>query len=277
MNQKNFDYLKDQVKFTGFGDSLENELREKIARQEPSFTIQHQRQFGKDDTVSVLHFKKPEQSDVYFFNSYELSVKQEKANEAVKQTFYIGRENNFTLKEAFNLLAGRAVYKELNKLEKLGEGEQAQYKPTDEKYNAWVQLDFKNTETNGNFKMKYYHENYGFDIVKELAKHPIKELSNEADKNKLILSLEKGNRQSVKFIIDGKEQNRFIEAVPQWKSLNIYDGNNKRIRTQKQNEDNTGQKEGVSKKEKQEQGLDEGEPAPKRQVRRTRNNRQSIT
>ena len=32
MNQKNLDYLKDQVKFTGFGEGLENELKEKMQK-----------------------------------------------------------------------------------------------------------------------------------------------------------------------------------------------------------------------------------------------------
>jgi hypothetical protein len=39
MNQKNFDYLKDQVKFTGFGDALENELRENMQKQSPEFQL----------------------------------------------------------------------------------------------------------------------------------------------------------------------------------------------------------------------------------------------
>ncbi len=37
MNQKNFEYLSDQVKFTGFGEGLENELKEKMQKQIRSF------------------------------------------------------------------------------------------------------------------------------------------------------------------------------------------------------------------------------------------------
>ena len=37
MNDKNFDYLKDQVKFTGFGDASENDLKEKMQKQSPEF------------------------------------------------------------------------------------------------------------------------------------------------------------------------------------------------------------------------------------------------
>ncbi|MBW7891443.1 MAG: hypothetical protein H3C48_10570 [Chitinophagaceae bacterium] len=277
MNQKNYDYLKDQVKFTGFGDSLENELMEKIKQQLPEFTLQHQREFGKDNITATLHFKKPENSEVYFFNRYDLSVNQPNNEAAVNQTFFIGRENNFTLKEAYNMLAGRAVYKELNKLEKIGEGNTAYYQPTDEKYKAWVQLDFKNTEDNGNFKMKYFHDNYGFDLKAKLAEYPIKELNNEEERKNLLQSLEKGNRQSVTFIRDGKEQKQFIEASPQYKSINIYDSNNKRVRkTQKQDEDTSRQTQEKSKKQKQEQSPDE-ESGPGKAAKRSRKAKQGIS
>src|SRR5690606_16815404 len=68
MNQKNFEYLKDQIKFTGFGEGLENELKEKMQKQTPKFMLLHQGNFGKDETVSTLHFRKSDQSEMYFFN-----------------------------------------------------------------------------------------------------------------------------------------------------------------------------------------------------------------
>jgi hypothetical protein len=39
MNEKNFDYLKDQVKYTGFGDSLENDLKGKLQMGAPEFSF----------------------------------------------------------------------------------------------------------------------------------------------------------------------------------------------------------------------------------------------
>src|SRR3990170_2494477 len=39
MNQKNFEYLRDQVKFTGFGEGLESELKEKVQKQTTDFTL----------------------------------------------------------------------------------------------------------------------------------------------------------------------------------------------------------------------------------------------
>lgn len=217
MNQKNFEYLRDQVKYTGFGEGLESQLKENMQRQAPEFTLQHQGTFGRDETTSALHFKKSPSSDMYFFNSYLVSLKKDEQTEKLNQSFYIEKNNNITLKEAFNLMHGRAVNKDLaNKEGQL--------------YNAWVQLDFKNTDNHGNYKLKQFHQNYGFELEKALSKLPIKELGNEQDKTRLIESLQKGNRQSVTFSENGTERRRFIEANPQFKSVTVYDENAKRIR-----------------------------------------------
>ena len=96
-------------------------------------------------------------------------------------------------------------------------------------YNAWLQLDFKQTDSHGNHKLKQFHQNYGFDLEKALAKHPIKELSIEPNKSQLLESLQKGNRQSVTFIQDGKEQKHFVEANPQFKSVTLYDNHMQRL------------------------------------------------
>ena len=39
MNQKNFEYLRDQVKYTGFGEGLENDLKQKIQEGNPEFKL----------------------------------------------------------------------------------------------------------------------------------------------------------------------------------------------------------------------------------------------
>lgn len=236
MNQKNFDYLKDQVKFTGFGEGLENELKERMQKQTPDFQIAHKTKFGNEDVSSVLHFKKSDETDMYFFNRYNVSLKPEQTKDEMSQTFYINKGNNITLKEAFNLMNGRAVNKDLTNKES-------------QVYNAWVQLDFKQTDTHGNYKFKLFHENYGYDLNAAVAKHPIKELMIEQDKTRLIDSLQKGNRQSVTFLQNGNEQKQFIEANPQFKTINIYDINMQRL-TSKQGHDEK-QAQGEQKSAKQ--------------------------
>ncbi|MCF0059871.1 hypothetical protein MUK70_11535 [Dyadobacter chenwenxiniae] len=240
MNEKNFEYLRDQVKYTGFGDGLEAQLKDNLKRQPPEFTLQHQGTFGKDELNSSLHFKRSATTDMYFFNSYTASLKQDQANEKMNQTFYIGKDNNITLKEGYNLMSGRAVNKDLtNKEGKI--------------YNAWLQMDFKQTDNAGNFKQKQFHENYGFKLENELAKHPIKELQNDQERSKLLDSLQKGNRQSVTFLENGSEQRRYIEANPQFKSVTVFDANMHRINNRQSQE--ASQSKGKSQAQKVEQGL----------------------
>ncbi|MEJ7586797.1 MAG: hypothetical protein WKI04_04470, partial [Ferruginibacter sp.] len=244
--------LKDQVKFTGFGDVLENDLKEKMQKQSPEFQIYHNTKFGNDIAVATLHFKKSELSDMYFFNKYNLTLKQENSPNMMEHTFYINKGNNITLKEAYNLMNGRSINKDLTNKE-------------GQLYNAWVQMDFKETDKNGNYSLKHFHSNYGFNLEKELSKYPIKELINEQDKTRLMESLNKGNQQSVTFMKEGNEQKVFIEANPRFKSLNVYDGNMQRVHSQSQKEKSAPEQsvKQEAKKESQQQGDDDSESVRK--------------
>ena len=67
--------------------------------------------------------------------------------------------------------------------------------------------------------------------MKELQKLSPKELANEETRNNLIASLQRGNRQAVTLANEtGKKL--FIEASPQYKTLNVYDGNGQRIKAE---------------------------------------------
>jgi hypothetical protein len=239
MNQKNLEYLKDQIKFTGFGEGMENALKEKMQKGETEFMLNHNVKYGTDFVSGILNFKKSDQSDMYFFNSYKITLEKEPSKEALTQTFYINKDNNITAKEAYNLMEGRAVNKDLKNKE-------------GEIYNAWLKMDFKEADDKGNFKLNHYHQNYGYDLESSLAKHPIKELENEKYKDDLLNSLKKGNIQSVTFIIDGIDKKQYVEANPHFKTVNVYDGGMQRInnRESKDQKKTESEKESNSKGEK---------------------------
>lgn len=245
MQEKNLDYLKNQIKYTGFGERLEAKLKENMQKGETAFSLEHSSLMGKDLATATLHFRKSNETDNYFFNRYDLSVKQDGQKEALKQTFHIGYDNNITLKEGYNLMSGRAVHKEMAQLVDTGENGNKRLEAKGEKYNTWLQMDFKQSDTNGNYKIKQFHQNYGFNLEEALSKHPIKELGNEQDKKALMDSLQKGNRQSVTFVIGDKEEKRYIEASPQFKSINQYDANMQRTGWKR----SQGEKEGEGQKQ----------------------------
>ncbi len=243
MNQKNYEYLRDQVKFTGFGEALEDKLKMSIEKQMPEFKLDHSTKYGNDTVAAELNFSKSKQSDMYFFNSYKVTLQREGNPEKMEQSFYIGKDNNITLKEAYNLMSGRAVNKDLTSKE-------------GQVYNAWIQMDYKQSSENGNFKLKHYHQNYGYDLEKAIARHPIRELNNEEFKSNLIESLKKGNLQSVTFQKDGVDQKYYLEASPRFKTVNVYDGdlqrvNNRQTKSEKQSlGEGQAVKEGIKKENK---------------------------
>lgn len=267
MNQKNFEYLRDQVKYTGFGEGLENDLKQKIQEGNPEFKLAYETKYGNDTVNATLNFSQSKQSDMYFFNSYQVNVQKENSAETMEQTFYINKGNNITLKEAYNLMEGRSVNKDLTNKE-------------GQVYNAWIQMDFKQSDNNGNFKLKHYHENYGYDLEAVLSKHPIRELGNEEYKSNLTDSLKKGNLQSATFQISGTEQKQYIEANPQFKTINIYDSSMQRVdnRQSKKEQQSEGESQSVKqdgKKEKQTTAEDDGPDIPKASNKKKK--RQSIS
>ena len=262
MNQKNFEYLRDQIKFTGFGEGLEDNLRTAIEKGRPEFKLNHYTQYGNDTVMSELNFSQSKQSDMYFFNSYQVSLQKEGATEKMEQNFYINKGNSITLKEAYNLMSGRAVNKDLTNKE-------------GQVFNTWIQMDFKESNDNGNFKLKHYHQNYGYDLEASLAKHPIRELTNEAFKSNLIESLKKGNLQSVTFQKEGTDQKLYIEASPQFKTIHIYDSNmqrldNRQAKTEKQTIEESQYAKQDSKKEKQSAGDEDGSEVAQASKRKNR-------
>jgi hypothetical protein len=103
-------------------------------------------------------------------------------------------------------------------------------------------MDFKETDKNGNYKLNQFHQNYGYDLDKVLERYPIKELLNPEHKQRLLESLGgRGNRQSVTFLLPDKELKVLIEASPQYKSLNLYETNGRRIYSQQVLENAQGQ------------------------------------
>ncbi|TKK64704.1 hypothetical protein FC093_21900 [Ilyomonas limi] len=216
MNEQNVNYLKEQVKYMGFGEKLHAELEQKIAEGNPEFQLLFQTIVNQKPFEAVLNFRKSDNNDMYFFNSY--TAKLEKGQgQSREQTFYINKGKGVTAKEAFNLLDGRAVFKELTNKE-------------EQSYNAWLQLDFKNKDKHGNYMVKQYHENYGYDLAKSLNNLPVKELQTDTQRMELVKSLEKGNLQAVTLENGGKQQRIFIEANPQYKTINLCDGQMNRLK-----------------------------------------------
>ncbi len=215
MNEKNFDYLKDNIKYMGFGEKLNDVLEQHLKEGKESFQLKFNTEVNKKPFEALLQFRKSDKSDMYFFNSYQASLERNNG-EKMQQTFYLNNSKGVTAKEAYNLLEGRAVFKELSN--KAGDP-----------YKAWIQLDFENKDKNNNNEVKQYHENYGYDLKAAVGKFAIAELDGGEKEKSLMQSLQKGNIQSVSIEKDGSASKMFIEANPQFKTVTVYDAQMKRM------------------------------------------------
>jgi hypothetical protein len=215
MNNENFQYLSDNLKYMGFGENLKSELEKNLNEGKADFQLHYKAEINKKPFEATMNFRKSDSTDMYFFNNYHASL--EKGNgEKAEQTFYLNKGKGVTGKEAFNLLDGRAVQKDL--ITKEGQH-----------YKAWMQLDFENKDKNNNFEVKQYHEKYGFDLKAAVEKFPITDLKDTEKEKALMQSLQKGNVQSVTIEKDGASHKMFIEADPQYKKVNLYDSNMKLV------------------------------------------------
>lgn len=209
MNTKNLDYLKDELKYTGFGEQLYGNLERQLKEQAPQFQLQLQVTYHNSTVDHTLYFRRSDQTDRYFFNKYEATLRSPDLEQDRTHTFYINRNGGITTKEAYNLLQGRAVHKELLNAE-------------NQPYKAWVQLDLKTRDASGNYKVKQFHDNYGYDLEKTLQRFHIRELQDPQQKELLLYSLRKGNQHPVTALEEGYEVRRFIEANPQFKTINVF-------------------------------------------------------
>ncbi|WP_158557125.1 hypothetical protein [Mucilaginibacter conchicola] len=184
------------------------------------FTLKHHQEFGKDKMESVLHFSKGDQQDkdITFFNRFESTLKKE-GLEDLTQTFFIGAKHNYTLKERYNIMDGRSVYREQPKMEPTEENGVTKMKPTGETYYAWRGLNFKEADKYGNFNPKIIF----WDHEKELQKYPIKNILEKYDRARIMRPLEKGNRVSVTLVRDGQETQAQVVANPRMMRLDFYD------------------------------------------------------
>ena len=215
MNTENFQYLTDNLKYMGFGENLKADLERNMNEGKNEFQLKYSGQINQKPFEASLNFRKSASSDMYFFNNYHASLVK---NNGVKeeQTFFLNKGKGVTSKEAYNLLDGRAVQKDL--ITKEGQP-----------YKAWIQLDLGKKDLNNNNEIKQFHENYGFDLKASLEKFPILDLKDPEKGKALMQSLQKGNIQFVNMEREGKSNAVFIEADPQFKKVNLYDTDMKLI------------------------------------------------
>ncbi|MBB6327648.1 hypothetical protein FHS59_003291 [Algoriphagus iocasae] len=237
MENNNLEFLKKNLKFLGFGTSLNAALEAKVSERQEFFKIGVSADFnsrqkdgsqGRDKVNYELNFSRSSKPYHYFLDSVKVTL-----NDQIQNTFSYGKGNDVTAKEAYNLLRGASIHKKAilnrqmdNKLLTSGEVGQVKEGSGEKIESIWIKLDFEKLNEQGNFSYKKFYPDYGFNLEPELSRFPIKELVNAQEREMLISSLGRGNTQMATLETG---HSVMIEVDPENKKIQFYDMDFKKL------------------------------------------------
>jgi len=113
----------------------------------------------------------------------------------------------------------------------------------------WITITKRKTATT----IKRFNENYGFDLDAVLKGKGIKELNTPEGTDNLYRSLKKGNTQQITVERNGEDKKYFIAASPQFKTVDLFDHQMKKIKREEllkpEQKQTTGKKQSEQQKE----------------------------
>ena len=203
MNQTNYDFLCNDLKFLGFAEGLQPALRDALETEHLSFELEFRNKIEEGTVAATLFFTRSDPEGYFFFSRYEMRLNEK------RHLFFIFKGKGVTVKEGFNLLNGRAVFKQ----RKAKNGQT---------YNEWIELDLNVPEENG-FKVITYSESYGFELSPLIDSMQIDTPSANWDRAMLIRSLERGNLQPAFLRQDDKNRKVLLSANPRERSITVHE------------------------------------------------------
>lgn len=212
MNKKNLEHQNQLLAKLGFGTrSLLNQHLEMLMEQErPDFELFTEAFFDAETKLEAkLYFVREAASGDYQFIKYDTLLRYSGEHDKDKrQTFYLHDGDGISFPEAFNLLQGRSVYKQL-----IG--------PNGNPYHAWVTIDFsRDKDEQGNYVYGYVQDRE-YNLRIELAKYPILEMDYDNLGDNLVRSLQRGDVRSVTFYHGDLHEKKAISANPPSKTINV--------------------------------------------------------
>ncbi len=229
MDEKSLAHNEGQFKRVGFGEAFTPDVVARMGNGEPLIQHSFTKEYDGDKVNALLYLKKSPTSDYYFLNKYDLELQKEGQANSIKQTFHVSQNRKqvnegettkrefFTLKEGYNLLAGRPVYKDMVNKEGI-------------EYKAWNKINPQKVLPNNNHEVKQYNDNYGFNLENVLRHYSISEMANEKYKKSLMDSVERGNLQKATFVgSDGSTEKLYVSPSITTGSLNVYSLDKKRV------------------------------------------------
>ena len=160
-NEKNLEYLQKLQASLGFGDKLNGVLESAISRDLPKFTLGisniHRPLESKDvnapktDYIQYgLNFNRSKDGDAYFLNTIDVTLYKTGESVPREQTFDLERDHRITALQAYKLLSGLSLEKDIYVRP---QGAEPDAKKS-EKIKAWFKLLLDVKDAYGNHPLK---------------------------------------------------------------------------------------------------------------------------
>ncbi|MGJ1311701.1 hypothetical protein ACS126_06450 [Sphingobacterium lactis] len=238
MNENNLEYLKKTLDGLGFGTRLNDVLETAIRREMPAFSLGITSERRPLDTKDMnaprtdhlsfaINFNRSKDSDMYFLNTYDVTLRKADNPIAMSQRFDLARDHRITALQAHKLLSGLSLEKEVF-LRGRDDGQQQGTQP--DKVNMWFKLNLDITDAYGNHPLRTFRPEYGYDLADALGKYPLKGLDTPEKLQEAQADLRNGNYVHTELTIGKKNIPVSIAANPQMKTIDIYDKNRVEIR-----------------------------------------------
>lgn len=233
MNENNLEYLKKTLDGLGFGSRLNDVLETAIRREMPAFSLgitsERRPLDAKDmnaprtDHLSfAINFNRSKDSDMYFLNTYDVTLRKADNPMAMSQRFDLARDHRITALQAHKLLSGLSLEKEVFLR---GRDDVQQQGTQPDKVNMWFKLNLDITDAYGNHPLRTFRPEYGYDLAASLDKYPIKGFDTAEKLQEAQATLRNGNYVHTELTIGKKNVPVSIAANPQMKTIDIYDRN----------------------------------------------------
>lgn len=228
--EENYESLTTKLYYRGFGDSLNEVLKEQMLSDKPQFSLEHYASIGDDEMAYRLHFRRDEQTGRVYFNTYDAALlKDSHQPEGGVKEHTFGADRKITAMEAYRMLKyGNlvAVNKDL-------------YNKAGEPYNVWMSIDTSGPkDESGNYPVQSYHQNYyrkqPFDLKGMLRNPPVpvKELQLPAHAENIEKALRKASLPEITMLIDGQEVKGLLRVDPKIGTILMLDQNGKLLEFQ---------------------------------------------
>nr|WP_121270955.1 hypothetical protein [Pedobacter schmidteae] len=237
MNEKNFDYLKRLLENLGFGSRLNGVLQQALEKKFNTFSLGLNNHYlseeakitgssHKDIVKYRLNFSKSKTSDSVFLNDYQVFVFKPMEISPRSHTFDLEREHRVTALQAYRLLSGFSLEKQIFLPREQEAVNAAGVSPTKK---IWMKIDLDVLDAYDQHPIRKFHPEYGYNLEAALDKYPFTNLASGGVREMALQDLAKGKLFKAEMRLFDQIFPVYVAANPQGRSLEIYDKNLVRI------------------------------------------------